>query len=77
MYIHGEAPAASARNSEETGVVGDTAGVGLLHPRWGQALSETGRFGYARYSIIPSGFTDTTNVSPHQELCRTTQRACV
>jgi hypothetical protein len=77
MHIHGEIPAASARNSEEAGVVGDTAGAGLLHPRPGQAISETRRCGYARDCIIPSGFTDTTNVSPHQELCRATQRACV
>lgn len=77
MQIHGEVPAASARNSEETGVVGDTAGAGLLHPRPGQAMSETRGCGYARDCIIPSGFTNTTNISPHQELCRTTQRACV
>jgi len=73
MHIHGEVPAASARNSDETGVVGDTAGAGLVHPRPGQAMSETQRCGYTRYCIIPSGFTDATNVSPHQQLCRTTQ----
>ena len=77
MHIHGEVPATSVRNSEETGVVVDIAGAGLLHPRPGQAMSETRRCGYACDCIIPSGFTDTTNVSPRQELCRTTQRACV
>jgi hypothetical protein len=67
----------SAGNSEETGVVGDTAGAGLLYPRPGQAMFEARRCGYARDCIIPSGFADTTNVSPRQELCRATQRACV
>jgi hypothetical protein len=77
MHIHGEVPAASAKTSGETGTVGDTAGAGLPHPRPGQATSETRRCGYVRDCIIPSGFADTTNVSPHQELCRTTQHACV
>jgi hypothetical protein len=77
MRIRGELPAASARNSEETGVAGVTAGAGLLHPRPGQAVSETRRCGYARDCIIPSGFTGTPNVPPHQELRCATQRACV
>jgi hypothetical protein len=76
MHLHGEVPTASAKNSEDTDVVDDTAGAELLHPRPGQAMPETGRCRYARDSIIPSGFTDTTNVSPRQELCRTIQRAC-
>jgi hypothetical protein len=75
MHLHGQVPPASAKNSEDTDVVGDTAGAELLHPRPGQAMSEA-QCGYARDSIVPSGFTDTTNVSPHQELCRTIQRAC-
>jgi hypothetical protein len=79
MHLHREVPAASTGSSDDTGVVGDTAGAGLPHPRPGQATSETRRSGYARDCIIPSpsGFADTRNVSPHQELCRTTQRACV
>jgi len=77
MHLHGDVPAASARNSEETGVVGETAGAGLLHPRPGQPRSETRRCEYAPDRIIPSGLTDTTNVSPHQEPCHTTQHACV
>ena len=77
MQIPGEVCAGPARGRDKTGVVGDTARARLPHPRPGQATSETRRSGYPRDCIMPSGFADTTNVSPHQDLCRTTQHACV
>lgn len=73
---YGEVPAASVWSSDDTGVVGDTAGARLLHPRPGQATSETRRCGYAGDCIGPRWFAETVNGSPRQERCRTTQGAC-
>jgi hypothetical protein len=77
MPLRGEGPAAAARDGDETGVGGHTAGAGLPHPQSGRATSETQRCGYVHDRSVPRGFADTTNVSPRQELCCTTQRACV
>ena len=77
MPLRGEGPAAAARDGDETGVGGHTAGAGLPHPQWARATSDTRRCGYVQDRIVPNGFADTTNVSPRQELCCTTQRACV
>lgn len=76
MPLHGEGSAAPARDDDETGVGGDTAGAGLPHPRRAQATSDTHRCGHIRDRIVPRGFADKTNVSPRQELCCTTQHAC-
>ena len=77
MQVHGsEGPAAPASDGDETGVGGHTAGAGLPHPQSGRATSDTQRCGYVHDRVVPRGFADTTNVSPRQELCCTTQRAC-
>ena len=77
MPLRGEGPAAPASDGDKTGVGGHTAGAGFPHPQSGQATSDTQRCGYVRDRSVPRGLADTTNVSPHQELCCTTQRACV
>jgi hypothetical protein len=77
MHLHSEGPAAPARDGDETGVGGHTAGAGHPHPQPGRATSDTQKCGYGHDRIVPRGFADTTNLSPRQELCGTTQRACV
>jgi hypothetical protein len=77
MQIHGQIPAGPARNSDEAGVVGDTAGARFQHRRLTRVTSDTQGYGYVCDRVVPNGFADKTTVSPHQELCRTTQRLCV
>jgi hypothetical protein len=77
MQLHGEGPAAPAGDGDEIGVGGHTAGARLRHPRSDRATSDTQKCGYVHDRIVPRGFADTTNLSPRQELCGTTQRACV
>lgn len=65
-----------------TGPLGDRLWrVGLLPSDLlsvsGDTAAETRRCGYGRVRTVPSGFADTANVSAHQELCCTTQPACV
>ena len=77
MPMHGEVPAGPARGSDETGVVSDTADARFQDRRWTRATSDTRGYGYVRDRVVLDGFADQTNVSPRQELCCTTQRACV
>jgi hypothetical protein len=76
MQMHGEVPAGPGRDSDDADVIADTAGVGFQRWRCTQATSDTEGYG-CRGRIVPDGLADRTNVSLHQELCRTTQRACV
>jgi hypothetical protein len=77
MPIPGEVCAGPATDRDKTGVVGDTAGARLPHPRSGRTTSDTRRWEYVRDRIVPCEFADTTDVLPHQELRCATQRACV
>ncbi len=74
LQMHGEVPAGHVKDSDAD-VVGDTAGAGFQRRRWTQATSDTRGCGY-RDRVVLDMFADRTNVSFHQELCRTRQRAC-